>query len=92
MRRDRFAKEKLQLVGVERRRAGEDERLHGVVVFVVVLAQKAGFDFENAVERKAADVEQVGDRRCTEMHQFDRGSGVDLKQAFTQALAVVGAH
>jgi hypothetical protein len=44
----------------------------------MVLLEEAGLDLQNAVEREATDVDDVGNRRLAEMHRLDRRARVDL--------------
>src|SRR6202008_4814181 len=64
---DQVAEERLQLRGIKRPLAPERERLHRIVVLVVILPKEAGFALKNAVKREAADVDYRGYRRVAEM-------------------------
>src|ERR1039458_3463835 len=86
--RDRLAEELLQATLVERRRAREYERLNVVVVLMMIFAEKSWFDFENTIERKAAYIEQIADRRITKIHRLDRRPGIHLNQAAAHLLTL----
>src|SRR5713226_5479204 len=81
--RNRLTEKVLQPTLVKRRRAIEHKRLNGVVVLMMVLSKKIRFDFEDAVERKATDIEQIRDRGVTEINLLDRRPRVDLNQPLT---------
>ena len=60
---DRLPKELLQSILIESLRARKHERLHRIVMRMVILAEKTGLDLKNALEREAANIKQLGDRR-----------------------------
>ena len=55
VRGDRVTEERLQLRRIERPRARERERLHCIVVLVVVLVKETGLDLQNAVQARSRD-------------------------------------
>jgi hypothetical protein len=91
VRGDRVTEEGLQPRRIERPRAHKRERLHRIVVLVVVLVEEAGLDLQNAVKRKAANVDDLGNRRLAEMHRLDGRARVDPHQAAAQARELIGA-
>ena len=72
MVRDQAAKERLQALLVERDHSSEHKRLHLVVMLVVIFCQKARLDFQNAVQREPADVQQIRDWGRTKIHRAYR--------------------
>ena len=89
---DHRRQELLELHAVERPLGAEHERLHGVVVVVMVVLEELRLDLEDRVQVEAADVEDVVDRRLPEVHRLHRRARVHLPEPPLQRLRVLVAH
>src|SRR5690606_8799801 len=84
---DQARQEILELQRVEVLVGAQHERLHRVVVLVIVALQERWVDLEHRVQVESADVEDLGDRRVPEVHRPHRRARVHATEPGLQPLA-----